>query len=290
MNLILFRRNELSDDGKTVKLDNKDPRTKHILNHLRKKDGETVTVGLIGGCQGKATVHSIIETIDNKANTNLILEFDFDTSDSESVDDDGCNEIILILSLPFPKRMKYLWPQITSMGVTRICIVRGMLSDPDYCKSTSIQPTVYTPLIEEGMSQGCHTREVSVDIEVDQVLSKTILEKLGFDSTSTCQEEVKIFLDCGDEEQTPEPVRDIIMKTLRNDDSATKSIKRKRSVPSVILAVGCERGWTEEEAQLFREVGFTAATLGKSILRVDTAVVAGLAVVSTTLDELSSTK
>jgi RsmE family RNA methyltransferase len=286
MNLILFRRNELSNGGKTVQLDSEDPRTKHIFNHLHKKDGETVTVGIIGGCQGKAIVQSIIETIDGKAKKNLILEFDFDTS--ESVEENI--EITLILSLPFPKRLKYLWPQITSMGVTRICIVRGMLSDPDYFKSTSIQPTHYTPLIEEGMSQGCHTRDVSVGIEVDQVLSKSVLERLGFGLDKNRKEEVKIFLDCGDEEQTPKPVRDIIMNTLKNDDSSNKSIKRKRSAPRVVLAVGSERGWTEEEAQLFREMGFTAATLGKSILRVDTAVVAGLAVVSTTLDELSSTK
>ena len=55
---------------------------------------------------------------------------------------------------------------------------------------------------------------------------------------------------------------------------------------SVVLAVGPERGWTQQEAKLFvDECGFEAASLGNSILRVDSAVISGLAICSATLDE-----
>ena len=43
---------------------------------------------------------------------------------------------------------------------------------------------------------------------------------------------------------------------------------------SAILAIGPERGWSEQEANMFAdECGFEAASLGSSILRVDTAVI-----------------
>ena len=58
------------------------------------------------------------------------------------------------------------------------------------------------------------------------------------------------------------------------------------TIPSAIVAVGPERGWTEEEANVFvKECGYRSATLGCSVLRVDTAVVAGLGIVSAALDE-----
>ena len=74
----------------------------------------------------------------------------------------------------------------------------------------------------------------------------------------------------------PPPVRDIIIK------HCSSNIQNS----SVILAVGPERGWSEEEANMFtNECGFEAASLGSSILRVDTAVISGLAICSAALDE-----
>ena len=97
----------------------------------------------------------------------------------------------MVLSLPFPKRLKALW---------------GALSDPNYCKTSAIAPEVYRSLVEEGMSQGCHTKEVSVEVEVEEVVSRAVLEKLGLAKTnakSSNGDEVAIFLDCGDEAMEP---------------------------------------------------------------------------------------
>ena len=47
----------------------------------------------------------------------------------------------------------------------------------------------------------------------------------------------------------------------------------------IALAIGPEGGWTEEERQLFRESGWTSASLGKTILRAETAAIAAMAVV-----------
>ena len=148
MNLILFKRGEVyeSEDGKkSIQLVDKDPRTKHIFGHLRKVDGDTVTIGIIGGGQGKAIVRT--SGGDGKG---LVIDDDISSVSLLNQDGDGeSSEIVLLLSLPFPKRLKALWPQITSMGVTRISIIRGALSDPNYCKTSAISPDVYRPLVEE---------------------------------------------------------------------------------------------------------------------------------------------
>jgi len=47
---------------------------------------------------------------------------------------------------------------------------------------------------------------------------------------------------------------------------------------SALLAFGPEGGWTEQELAAFREAGWTSASLGNTILRVETAVIAAVAV------------
>ena len=48
---------------------------------------------------------------------------------------------------------------------------------------------------------------------------------------------------------------------------------------AVVLALGPEGGWTEEEVDQFRQAGWRPASLGNTILRVETAAIAALAVV-----------
>jgi 16S rRNA (uracil1498-N3)-methyltransferase len=49
----------------------------------------------------------------------------------------------------------------------------------------------------------------------------------------------------------------------------------------IVLAVGPEGGWTEEELKSFSAAGWRAASLGATILRAETAAIAALAVVQT---------
>lgn len=53
-----------------------------------------------------------------------------------------------------------------------------------------------------------------------------------------------------------------------------------QQVSSVVLAIGPEGGWTDEEFAAARAAGFVEASLGKLILRAETAVIAALAAVN----------
>ena len=47
----------------------------------------------------------------------------------------------------------------------------------------------------------------------------------------------------------------------------------------ILLAIGPEGGWAEDELQLFQKAGWTCASLGSTILRAETAAIAAVAVV-----------
>ena len=339
MNLILVKPSENDHstiDGSTINLPPNDERTKHIIHHLKKSTGDEVSIGIInsnGGYKCKAIVHLLPppppqqqqtnNDNDNGSNSNsgggirLVPKIDTIIQSSPKLP-----EITLLLAMPFPARLKYLWPVISSfVAVTRIVIVKGSLSNPEFIQSKVLQPEVYEPMIIRGMSQGCCTRPVKVDVCLDYENNDEsmfqILQRLGLvcnnnnnnnnnnkksdDNTTVHKNDntARIFLDCGDEDETPPPIRDVIIEQLsrchgseRNDDDDDyddDTTTLPYPPPRAILAIGPERGWTEDEAKMFvNDCGFKSATLGSSILRVDTAVVSSLGIVSSVLDEVCS--
>jgi 16S rRNA (uracil1498-N3)-methyltransferase len=67
------------------------------------------------------------------------------------------------------------------------------------------------------------------------------------------------------------PLRDALPKR-KNDAGA-------QALPAVTLALGPEGGWTDGELKLFSESNWISASLGRNILRSETAAIAALAVI-----------
>ena len=57
-----------------------------------------------------------------------------------------------------------------------------------------------------------------------------------------------------------------------------KDALRDHAEGEVVLAFGPEGGWTEAEVELFRRASWTAASLGETILRAETAAIAAMAI------------
>jgi 16S rRNA (uracil1498-N3)-methyltransferase len=69
------------------------------------------------------------------------------------------------------------------------------------------------------------------------------------------------------------------------DAKPLREILRNQTAKTAVLAIGPEGGWTEVELAAARAARFEDASLGKLILRTETAVVASLAVLNFTLSD-----
>jgi 16S rRNA (uracil1498-N3)-methyltransferase len=68
-----------------------------------------------------------------------------------------------------------------------------------------------------------------------------------------------------------------IMLSERSDAAALRDVLSTQKLPQATLAIGPEGGWTQEEFAASTAAGFREASLGKLILRTETAVIAALA-------------
>jgi 16S rRNA (uracil1498-N3)-methyltransferase len=87
--------------------------------------------------------------------------------------------------------------------------------------------------------------------------------------------------------ETPEKLKQAVARSaptrvLLAENERGRSIKQVlQAHPSggtVLLAVGPEGGWAEDELELFTHAGWTSASLGQTILRAETAAIAATAI------------
>lgn len=76
-----------------------------------------------------------------------------------------------------------------------------------------------------------------------------------------------------------------ILLSERREAKATRELISGAKSQEIALAIGPEGGWTDEEFAAAERCGFREASLGKQILRTETAVIAALAIVHYELDE-----
>ena len=153
----------------------------------------------------------------------------------------------LILAPPRPRVMKRLLPQLASLGVGRIVLVGAKKVEKDFWGATLLKEEIYRPLLIDGLMQACTTALPT--ISTVRNFRKWLRDDLdGEFSTSN-----RIVAHPYGADSRP--------------DCAEKSGR-------LLLAVGPEGGWTDEEVALLEEKGFARYSLGPRILRTDTAVVA----------------
>jgi 16S rRNA (uracil1498-N3)-methyltransferase len=80
----------------------------------------------------------------------------------------------------------------------------------------------------------------------------------------------------------PAPLRIILAET--EDQTMLRDLLAQHSTASeVLLAIGPEGGWTEDELELFAKEGWLSASLGPTILRAETAAIAAIVLAASEL-------
>jgi len=219
-------------------------RATHLLNVLRVTPGQTVPIGMLDGSFGTGTVEAV-----NDGRVTMRCVFDADAPPRPRVD--------VLLALPRPKVLRRLWAQFAALGVGHIILTNASRVERDYFDAHVVTETCYRPLLIEGLQQARDTRLPRVSIHRQfRILVEDQLDALF-----------------------PSGVRLVADPSGRTSIANALAGRDER----VLLAIGPEGGWNEFELNLLADHGFTRVGLGQRTLRVDTASIALLSHVHSSL-------
>ena len=232
VNLILLTDDDRRDGGR---FDVCGTRALHIRDVLRAEPGRELRVGLLEGPLGRGRV---AEATDDAVV--LDCEFDAEPPPRPLVD--------LVLAVPRPKSLAKLWPEIAALGVDRVVLLRTWRVAKPYLTARALDPSVYRPLLHEGMMQAKTTREPRVTVEL---LFKPWVE-----------------------DRAAAFVGDALALVAHPVAAAPLAAVRVAATQRVVVAVGPEGGFVPYEVEALERAGFRAVSMGERTLRVETATVA----------------
>ena len=245
MNRILFESGEISDGIAVFG----GVRAQHVVKVLHGEVGQVLKTGEIDGLIGTSVIESIEETSGG-----------FTVRAKVSHERESLRPWVdLVLAPPRPRVMKRLLPQLSAMGVGKIVLVGAKKVEKDFWGATLLKEENYRPLLVEGLMQA--GTSILPVLETRRNFRRFIKEELE-----------TVFPDEGSR-----IVAHPYAKTGSVPGEMPKTPIKKGSVPNagrMLIAVGPEGGWTDDEVELMEERGFARYSLGDRILRTDTALIA----------------
>ena len=241
MNLVLFETAELA-----TALPRTDPRAQHLLGVLRRRQGDCFDVGLVNGPRGKATLVALGPDA-------LTLTYTWEPPP------EPLTATVLLIGLPRPQTARDLLREATTLGATELHFIATERADPNYATSSLWTSGEWRRLCLAGAAQAFDTRIPTV------TWTHTLASALAALTSAGTAPNSRLALD--NYEAT----------TSLAQSNPIRLPPPPQLVPTV-LAFGPERGFGPGDRAALRAAGFTLAHLGSRVLRVETAVVAALAV------------
>jgi 16S rRNA (uracil1498-N3)-methyltransferase len=162
-------------------------------------------------------------------------------------------QIALLLAIFKFDRMEWAIEKCTELGVSRIVPVISRRTDARLAAASTKRLERWQRIARQAAEQS--RRAAPPEIAAPVRLAEVLNPPEGF----------RVFL-AESEEQT-------LLRDVLSDEAEG----------GIILAVGPEGGWTEDEVQSFQQAGWISASLGNTILRAETAAIAATAVVVSTI-------
>jgi len=241
MNLLLFESFELNNEN-IVRL--QDRRSEHIIRILGCGPGDTVRAGVINGPAGTGEILAIRGRGKKAEVTLRFTSHDFSLHQPD---------VDLILGLVRPIMLKRLLTQLASLGVGRIFLINANRVEKSFFEAGLLKNENYRSYLVQGLEQARDTRLPQLSIH----------------------KRFRSFV----EDFIP-TVAKTYSRMLVGHPEADKSVIHAVGTKMhgrTLLAVGPEGGWVDFEIDKFMEQSFVPVSMGKRILRTDTAVVALLA-------------
>jgi len=179
---------------------------------------------------------------------------------NEEVAAANLSEITLLLAIFKFDRMEWAIEKCTELGVSRIVPAIAGRTDTHLAAASTKRVERWQRIARQASEQARRTTppEIAVPIKVAEALN--------------LQAALRIVL-AESEERTL--LRDVLKPQAAND--------------GIVLAVGPEGGWTEDELRSFKQAEWISASLGNTILRAETAAMAATAIVASAFSRRTST-
>ncbi len=167
-------------------------------------------------------------------------------------------DIHLLLSIVKFDRFEWCLEKATELGVAQITPLAAARTDKPLLAAAARRNARWEKILVESAQQSRRLRVPRIGSAVRPA-----------DAFAQSDAELKLLLS---ERREAQSLRDALASGL--DETRP-----------VVLAIGPEGGWTDDEIAAARGSGFAEASLGESILRTETAVIAALAILRFTLSD-----
>lgn len=174
-----------------------------------------------------------------------------------ALESDPMPEVSALLSIFKFDRLEWAVEKLTELGASRIIPVVSRRTEPHLAKAAEKRVERWRKIAHEATQQArrLHPPQISSPLPLKKALQET----------GGCR---------------------IVLSEVEETVSVKSAVAQCR--PPLTLAFGPEGGWTQEELDVFRETGWKSASLGSTILRTETAIIAATAVTMSELTENSA--
>ena len=239
MNIILFEDHEL---GKA--LPKWDERTQHLIKVLHKKEGDSFDAGILGGLMGSGRIEKLNE------DGSILISLQADKAPPLRL------PIRVAVGFSRPIQLRRLLRDISSMGAQTIDLVATDLGEKSYQDTKLINDGGARSALVEGAVQA---RDTNIPALSTYASLRQWLQERPWETSPADPGPLLVAAD---------NVRPV----------GAMSHLAPMSNPAVI-AIGCERGWSDRERDMLDMAGFLRLSLGGRALRTETACVAAMVIV-----------
>ena len=250
MNIVLFSQKEIESP-----LEIHDKRAKHIIEILKFKEGDIFFAGVINKGTGKAKIDKIDSSY-------IYFTFYYDDKKIEK------SHVSLLTAITRPIEAKKILKNCTTMGVSAIFLSLFDKSEKSYFESNLWKDGSYKEYLIEGACQACAC-------DIPELFLFPTLDKC---LESLPENSIRAALD-NYEAEIPLNSLEYPKEILPAENNSPDNCCCKNSASEIILAVGGERGFSDRERALLKNHGFKLCSLGKRVLKTETAIISGLSII-----------
>ena len=256
MNILLF---EPGEEAKPLPAF--DPRARHLREILKVRPGQELRGGIVNGPSGIIVIKEILAGE---------VRFVWRPGKGGASSGNRPPRVTMLLGHPRPPVLRRLFKDLTTIGVDKIVVTHSELSEKSYLQSNIWGGKALRKALIEGASQA----GVTTIPEVRRFYSlRRALEELASGSTSGAADDRP-----GAAHDDSRPA-DRALRLLLDPEASEGLYEASpgRGIDSALLAIGPERGWSDDERGELLKAGFTPVGLGRRTLRTETAALAGAA-------------